>query len=336
MRFVIVGAGAIGGVVGARLHQAGHDVTLVARGAHYEAIRDHGLTFQTPLETSVLKLPVTSSPEDLRWHGDELILLATKSQDTPGAADALAAAGCTALPIVCLQNGVANERYALRLFADVYAALVMLPSAHLEPGLVQAYGTALTGVIDVGRYPSGIDGRAQALAAALGGAHFSSHVRPDVMRFKYAKLLNNLGNAADGVCGEGAAALELTERARAEARAVLEAAGIDFVAPGVGDVQGFLRRIDMRPIGADARAGSSTSQSLLRRTGSVESDYLNGEIVLLGRLHGVHTPVNAFLQESIRELAQARRAPGSMTTDEVLERLSQRELELSAAGGRRG
>ena len=50
MRFVIFGAGAIGGVVGARLHQSGYDVALIARGAHYEAIRERGLTLETPAE----------------------------------------------------------------------------------------------------------------------------------------------------------------------------------------------------------------------------------------------------------------------------------------------
>jgi 2-dehydropantoate 2-reductase len=201
---------------------------------------------------------------------------------------------------------------------------------------VQAYGTALTGVIDIGRYPSGVDARALALAAALSGARFSSRARPDVMRFKYAKLLTNLGNAAEALCGEGAGARELSERAREEGRAVLEAAGIDFVAPGVGDVQDRWERLGISAIGGRERVGSSTSQSLARGAGSVESDYLNGEIVLLGRLHGFPAPVNQLLQELTRELARDRRAPGSMAAQEVFERLSQRELQLSGVGDSRG
>jgi 2-dehydropantoate 2-reductase len=64
--------------------------------------------------------------------------------------------------------------------------------------------------------------------------------------------------------------------------------------------------------------GSSTWQSLLRHTGSTEVDYLNGEIVQLGRLHGVPTPVNALLQTTIRRLAVEGRAPGTLTADELL------------------
>ena len=56
MRFVIFGAGAIGGVVGARLHQSGHDVALIARGAHYEVIRERGLTLETPAGSAVFEI----------------------------------------------------------------------------------------------------------------------------------------------------------------------------------------------------------------------------------------------------------------------------------------
>ena len=67
MRFVIFGAGAIGGAVGARLHQSGHAVTLIARGAHLEAIRRDGLTFLTPVERVVLPLPAVGDPGDVDW-----------------------------------------------------------------------------------------------------------------------------------------------------------------------------------------------------------------------------------------------------------------------------
>jgi 2-dehydropantoate 2-reductase len=89
MRFVVFGAGAIGGVAGARLHQAGHTVVLIARGPHYEAIRERGLTLETPTERAVLEIPVAESPDGLAWSGEEVVLLAVKSQDTAGALGAL-------------------------------------------------------------------------------------------------------------------------------------------------------------------------------------------------------------------------------------------------------
>ncbi len=99
------------------------------------------------------------------------------------------------IAVVCVQNGVENERLALRLFAGVYGAVVMSPTAHMEPGVVQGYGTKLSGVIDLGRYPEGVDDRAGEIARAIASSHYDSEARPDIMRFKYAKLVLNLGNA---------------------------------------------------------------------------------------------------------------------------------------------
>ena len=319
MRFVIYGAGAIGGVVGAKLHQAGFDVALIARGAHYRAIRDRGLTLEQPHEPArISEIPVADSPEGIEWNGDEVVLLATKSQDTTGALDALRAAAPAGTPVVCMQNGVENERIALRLMPNVYGAVVMSPTAHLEPGIVQAYGTQGTGVIDLGCYPSGLDSLCEEVARALEQADFSSVPREDIMRYKHAKLISNLGNAIDAICEEGPDAEELFELAQEEGRAVLRAAGIEFVAEEVNDVVGRWKRLELQPIAGRERAGSSTRQSLARGAPTVETDYLNGEIALLGRLHGEPTPVNDALCELSARHVRERRAPQTLPAAEVL------------------
>jgi 2-dehydropantoate 2-reductase len=198
--------------------------------------------------------------------------------------------------------------------------VVMAPTAHLEPGVVQAYGTRSTGAIDLGRYPSGLDELCEEVADALNRSHFSSRARPDIMRFKYAKLINNLVNALDAICEPGPATDELTRLAQEEGRAVLRAARIDFVADEVNDVIGRWRRLDVQPIAGRERAGSSTRQSIARGMPTVETDYLNGEIALLGRLHGVPTPINDALCELSDRHVRERRAPGTVAPDEVLAR----------------
>jgi 2-dehydropantoate 2-reductase len=318
MRFVIFGAGAIGGVVGARLHQSGHEVALIARGAHYEAIREHGLTLETPHERAVLEIPVAASPDGLDWSGEDVVLLAVKSQDTIGALGALRETAGVRTPVLCLQNAVENERVALRLFENVYGAVVMSPTAHLEPGIVQAYGTRGTGVIDLGRYPSGLDALSEEVAGALGASDFSSMARPDIMRFKYAKLLGNLLNAVDALCQPGPSAGELIELAQKEGEAVLRAAGIEFVADEVNDVVGRWQALEVQPIAGRERAGSSTRQSLARGAGTVETDYLNGEISLIGRLHGRATPLNDALCRLSARAVRERWAPQALDPDEVL------------------
>jgi len=318
VRFVVFGAGAIGGVVGARLHQSGHEVALIARGEHYRAIRDRGLTFERPGESVILEIPVADAPSGLEWHGDETVLLATKSQDTVEAVTSLRPVAPPGTAVICLQNGVENERTALRMVPAVYGAVVMAPTAHLEPGVVQAYGSRGVGVIDLGRYPSGVDPLCEDVASALEESGISSRARPDIMRFKYAKLINNLLNAVDAICEPGPATEELTERAQEEGRAVLTTAGIEFVAEEVNDVIGRWRRLDVKPIEGRPRAGSSTRQSFTRGTPTVETDYLNGEIVLLGRLQGVPTPINAALCELSDRHLRERRAPQSLPAEEVL------------------
>ena len=229
-----------------------------------------------------------------------------------------APAGAGRIPIVCLQNGVDNERMALRSLESVYGAVVMLPAAHLEPGTVLAYGSQLTGIIDVGRYPDGSDELCEQVTGALQASRFISHSRADIMRFKYAKLILNLGNAVQALCGPGERSDQLTERAREEGRAALAAAGIEFEAPEVTDLRTRWDRLGVKEIAGRPRAGGSTWQSLARGTGAIETDYLNGEVALLGGLHGVATPVNAALCELAAREADRGAAPGELSVDEIL------------------
>jgi 2-dehydropantoate 2-reductase len=322
MRVVVLGAGGIGGSVGARLHQSGHDVALIARGAHGEAIRERGLTFETPEERVTLPIPAYAHPRDLSWRPDDVVVLAAKSQDTDAAArDLYAAAGD--VPVVSAQNGVANERTLSRWFGGVHGMCVMMPTAHLEPGVVQAHSVAATGILDLGGFPGGTDDVDEELAAALRDSRFECVARPDIMRWKYRKLVNNLGNAVQALCGrdldtdDAAACIHLLV---AEAEAVFAVAGIDPVTDEEDDVRRG-DHLQLRPIGDEPRAGGSTWQSLTRGSG-IETDFLNGEIALLGRLSGVPTPANARIQALMAEVARRGLAPGSMSTGELLADLS--------------
>jgi 2-dehydropantoate 2-reductase len=318
MRFIVYGAGAIGGVIGALLYEHGSEVLLIARGAHAAAIQESGLTFESAAGRRVLSIPVAVSPPAL--DGGDVVLLAMKSQDTAGALLALHPLAHPSTPIVCVQNGVENERAALRLFPNVYSVCVMCPAAHLEAGVVQAFSAPIPGLLDIGRYPSGTDAVTHQVAAAFRAATFDSVERSDVLRWKYRKLLTNLANAVEAVC-EPSGRSAVIHLAREEGVACLEAAGIDFASAEEDRV----RRGDLlnrHALGGQAKGGSSSWQSLERGAGSIESDYLNGEIALLGRQHGIPTPVNSLLQELAAGLAVRRSRPGLMTVSAFYERLA--------------
>jgi 2-dehydropantoate 2-reductase len=321
MRFIVLGAGAVGGVVGGRLFQYGHDVVLVARGEHGSALAARGLTLASATGVITLPVPAIERLDQAGWNGDEVVLLAVKSQDTEEALRQLSAAAPESTPVACLQNGVANEGAALRRFANVYGINVMCPAASMEPGVVVAESSPVTAILDIGRYPGGTDTTADAIAAAFRESTIESVVRPDIMRWKYAKLLTNLANAVDALCGPAGRSSQLTDLARQEGEACLEAAGIAHASEEEDHERRGHRLHPTEVVGHD-RGGSSTWQSLARFTGSVEVDYLNGEIVLLGRLHGVPTPVNALLQRLTNQKATAHSEPGRMHPDELLRLLA--------------
>jgi 2-dehydropantoate 2-reductase len=313
MRYVIIGAGAIGGVLGARLHDTGHDTVLVARGANAAALREHGLTLATPTGTTVHQIPVIDRVTEIR--PDDVLVLAVKTQHTIAALDALPLTEDT--PVLCAQNGVENERIALRRFANVYGMCTIIPATHLSPGVVIAPCAPHSGAAVVGRCPSGKDTVADRIAADLDESGLPAIADPDVMAWKYAKLINNIPNAVEALIhpDDADAAADLAKAIQAEADTVLAAAGIHRVSD---DILAQFRagRVVPQDVPGYA-AGNSTWQSLIRGTGTVETDYFNGEITLLGRQHVIPTPLNTAIQHATHAAARDNRAPNTLALSEL-------------------
>ena len=318
MRYIIYGAGAIGGAIGGRLFQAGYDVVLICRGAHLEVVQSNGLTLRTPDSSATLRIPAVGHPSEIDFRADDVVLLTMKSQHTADGLNALCASGGGDAPVICAQNGVANERMALRRFSRVYGMLVVLPATYLEPGEVLMPGTPVDGVLDAGCFPSGVDKLVEKVTADLDASGFRARPDEEIMRLKYAKLLSNLANAVQALCGLDAAAGDLVRLIRHEAIACYEAASIDYAPPT--ELRERASEVRDSPL-VDPRArGGSTWQSLKRGSGSIETDYLNGEIALLGALHGVPTPFNRMLQRVMAEALREGRAPGSYTPEDLIRR----------------
>jgi 2-dehydropantoate 2-reductase len=313
MRIIVYGLGAVGGVIAALLSLAGHQVVGIARGRQFGAVQRSGLTLFTPQATRTATFPVVADPEEISFEADDAVLLTMKGPDTAGALLRLQAAGVLAQPIFCFQNGVANEPLALRFFENVYGATVMLPADYDTPGEVASYFTPKMGAFDIGRYPRGSDEAVAKLCRILENSGFIATPREEVMGSKYRKLLMNLRNIIDALLADTGLQEKWYAQARAEAEAVLTAAGIGCD-PSDSPARSELA---MATIPGRKRIGSSTLQSIVRATGSLETDFLNGEIVLLGRLHGTPTPVNSALCRLSLELGSGRLQPRTAGDDVI-------------------
>ncbi len=318
MRLVILGIGAIGGVIGGLLARAKRDVVLIARGPQLAAIRAGGLRVESPDATFIVHPEIADVHERFAWRDGDVLAVAVKTQDAAAALRQIAVP--RHVPILCLTNGVEAERIALRQVDEVYGACVKMPAAYLTPGVVQVWAAPVAGLFDIGRYPDGAGDLADEIAGELIVAGFASLVRPQIMKWKRAKLVSNLANGAEALSGPEARESDLVVRARAEARACFSAAGLACATEA--EDQASREGYQSRPIAGATRDGGSTWQSLARGTAELETDFLNGEIAMLGRLHGVPTPVNCALQQLAAEAVRERRAPGTMPLDELRARVT--------------
>lgn len=318
MRFVVYGAGAIGSGIGGHLHRTGHDVVLVARPAHVERIRSQGLQLVTPEQTYTLRVPAASRAEEVGFHDGDVVLLCVKSQDTDTALVEIRAAGGDpqSLPIFCCQNSITNEPAALRYFVRVYGVLIVVPGIFLEPGVVYNNSEGNAGMIEIGRFPTGADALCDEVAAALCAASYAASVNPNVMAAKAGKLFSNLGNAMGAITDGRGDPDHYLAAVRREAEQCFQSAGIAYEPPD--DFQARAAAVHRQsPLPPGVRNLGSSWQSLQRGLGTTEADFLNGEIVRLGRLHGIPTPYNELLQRVAAQMASRGDQPGAFTAQQL-------------------
>ena len=336
-RYVIIGAGAIGGTVGAVLTRAGSPTVLVARGRHAEILAAAGITLRTPDGTFRTTVTTAPRPQQVRLTRRDVLVFTTKTQqldaalqewvDQPvhGPRGVIGTAG-ERLPAMTALNGVAAEEKALRYFRRVFGVCVWLPAVHLEPGEVIVRSWPVVGQFHIARWPASISTQADAdllteLVDTWSGAGIRVRTPGDVAPWKYNKLLSNLGNAVGALSADSADAGEVVAALRAEGENVLRHAGIEFVSFETSTAA----RADgptVRPVpGWNAGPSNSTWQSLSRNTGDVETDFLNGEIVRLAHRHGITAPLNAAVARAARAAVQNGLGPSQYSAIQLAELL---------------
>ncbi|MFC1953674.1 ketopantoate reductase family protein [Chloroflexota bacterium] len=311
MRIIIYGAGGIGCVTGGHLARTGHEVILIGRPGNVNAINENGLRLITPTGTYTVSVPAVTGPEQIDFNSDDVVLLCMKGQDTEAALRTLKPLTGD-VPVFCLQNGVRNEEIAAQYFPRVYGVMVRVGAVYLEDGEVTARRDP-PGWFIIGCYPRGTDEITEFVATSLRAASFLVKTTQDVMPYKWGKLMGNLSNAIGAITNarEGEAD-SISQATQLELQNLLTQAGIHWITQEETAKEWPETTAPLRG-SLETEAQSSTWQSLAREQGTVESEFLNGEVIRLAERLGRHAPINKMLVKITTEMAVKHELPGKYT-----------------------
>jgi len=298
MKVAVMGAGAVGCYFGAMLARAGHDVTLIARPQHVEAIRQSGLMFESRNFNGAI--PVHATVEASGVAGADVVLFCVKSSDTDSAGQSIAPFLKQDATVLCLQNGVDNaERLQATIRQIAVPAVVYVAAEMAGAGRVKHHGR---GELIIGPSPASTDIARQFSAAAI-----PTTVSGTVMSDLWAKLIINCAyNAVSAIAQLPYGAMlkvngvtEVIDSAIDECLSVAHAAGISIPANVKQAVFALAEAVPNQY--------SSTAQDLARGK-LTEIDYLNGYVVRKGAELGIATPTNLALHVMVK-LREAHLTP---------------------------
>lgn len=286
-----MGAGAVGSYFGGMLARAGHDVTLIARPQHVDAIARDGLRMDTKTFDERVRVRASSDPAAVA--GAQLVLFSVKSGDTESAGGQIKPFVAKGAVVLCLQNGVDND---VRLRAvltepEVAASVVYVGAEIAGPGHLKHHGRGELVIDPVRNIPE--------LARTFAAAGIPTEVSGNVRGALWLKLILNCAyNAISAIArkpyGETVPGVGIRDVMRDvvdECLAVAKAEGVDVP----GDVDAAVRRIyETIP-----QQYASTAQDIMRGK-PTEIDYLNGYIVQRGKALGIRTPANQALWALVR------------------------------------
>ncbi|CAM3794962.1 2-dehydropantoate 2-reductase [Bordetella sputigena] len=292
MKVAVMGAGAVGCYFGAMLARAGHDVALIGRPAHVEAVRAQGLFLEARTFQEHVPMRAGTGPD--MAEGADIVLFCVKSADTESAGRALAPHLGADTLVLSLQNGVDNaERLQALIPRTVVPAVVYVATEMAGPGHVKHHGR--------GELVIGPSAGSRRFADECAAAGVPVEISDNVIGALWAKLIVNCAyNALSAIARmpygelyEGQGIQQVMRDVVHECLAVAQAEGVQV--PG-DSWAAILKIVDTMPT-----QFSSTAQDLMRGK-ATEIDYLNGYIERKGRERAIATPVNRVLHALVKLL----------------------------------
>ena len=314
---MIYGAGAVGGVLGGLLSLSGEQVVLIGRPGNVNEIRAHGLNIVTSSRTHNIMLPAVTSPKQIDFGPHDVVFLCVKGQDTETAIDELHSV-VNDIPVFCFQNGVRNEEIVSKYYAHVYGVMVKAILFFTRDGEVIARGDSPNQLV-VGSYPKGTDELTEDVSAKLRHAGYEVTVTPEIMSYKYGKLIGNLTNAVGAITNVAGEEVErITQSVQNEGKEILAMAGIKWVFTDEPSPRRPKDAVNQSYNGLSGTPLGSTWQSLTRQQGAVETEFLNGEIVRIAAKFAKRVPINETLLHITVEMAVNHELPGKYSPAELI------------------
>ena len=340
-KICVVGAGGIGGIVSALLLETGHDVVTVTKnGTIADSLRKHGFQLRGD-DAGARAVPANVAAVMPRNGSFDVVILATQPPDVERAAEEARAVLAADGRVVCLQNGLCEDRVAKIVGEDrVLGAVVAWGGTMPEPGV---YDRTAQGGFTLGRMDGKTDDRMTAIASALeciGPVEITGNLQGK----RWSKLAINCAISSLGTLGgDRLGALmplrhvrrlaleimtEVVRVAHAERVKLEKVSGtvdLDWIAlteddqVAAGSPSLVAKHALLLAVGFRYRRMRSSMLSAIERGRVPAVDFLNGEIVERAKAHEIAVPVNAQIQRMVWELARKERTPGIGTLQDLFD-----------------
>jgi 2-dehydropantoate 2-reductase len=301
MRIAVMGAGGQGGYFGGMLDRVGEDVTFIARGAHLEAMRNHGLTVKSRLAGD-FTLPVKATDNPAEIGPVDLVMFCVKTYDTDSAAKQIKPIIGADTMVVSTQNGVDSEERIERVMGPgrFIACVNYVNSVIEKPGVIDV---RFAGMTSLGELDGNMTPRMERLTKTFERAGIKVELRSDIRAYLWEKFVAFCGFGSVEVltrlpAGPIRACPETTDLWLGASKEVVEVARARGVPLSDGFLDQFLELVASLP--STHRASMYYD---LRDGKRLELEALNGTVVRMGRELGVATPLNFAIYAALKPYA---------------------------------
>jgi 2-dehydropantoate 2-reductase len=293
-----MGAGGVGGYFGARLQQAGHEVAFFARGKHFAALKEKGLTLKSPLGAAQLAVQVFSHPAQI--EPVDVVMFAVKLWDTESAAEQLRPVVGKNTVIIPFQNGVESIERLAKIFPreQILGGSAYIATRISAPGVIEHIGT-MAGM-EFGPLKPAQRAAAEAFLAACQGAGINAKLADDIVRVIWQKFIFLVGVSSAtavarvplGVVRSDPELRWLLEQAMRETYRLARARGVAVPEDFVETRMQFAETLP-----AEMRASMAHD---LEAGGKLEAPWLCGAVARMSAEAGLDAPVNRAVYAALR------------------------------------